>query len=358
MEIGLSKSSKKEFWSGKRVVLTGHTGFKGAWMALWLSRLGAQVTGISLAPEAQPNLFELANINSITHSHFCDIRDSESLSSLMKLVRPEIIFHFAAQSLVRAGYTDPLATFSTNIQGTANILDSLRTLETARVAVVITTDKVYRNLEQQYPFRETDELGGHDPYSASKAAAEIVIASYRDSYLKEAGIAVASARAGNVIGGGDWAENRLIPDAIRAWQMGRSLEVRRPHAIRPWQHVLEPLAAYIKLAERLWVSPSYSSAFNFGPMTHEAATVQEVVLQAKDAYGMGRVVWGNSAVGPHEAGWLALETAKARRMLGLEPRWPLFEAVRRTIYWYKRLHEGSDARELCCQDIADYEEVL
>ncbi len=343
------------FWRGKRVLLTGHTGFKGAWLALWLNRLGAKVTGVSLAPETTPNLFSLAGIQTITDSHICDIRETTTLATLINNAQPEIVFHLAAQALVHASYRDPLMTFATNVQGTANVLNALRTLDSVRAVVAITTDKVYKNLEQPYPYRETDALGGHDPYSASKAAAEIVIASYRDSYLNNKGIAVASARAGNVIGGGDWSADRLIPDAIRAWNAKQPIQIRRPQAIRPWQHVLEPLAGYINLAEQLWQQPTVAGAYNFGPQTHEAATVREVVQLAQGAYGMGQVSWGDGTEGPHEAGWLALEIAKARTVLGVKPLWPLVEAVQRTIQWYRQQHEGADARALCEADIAAYE---
>ena len=344
-----------EFWGGKRVLLTGHSGFKGAWMALWLQRLGAHVTGIGLPPETTPNLFNLAGVQGITNSHFCDIRDAFALAGLIKNSKPEIIFHMAAQALVHAGYRDPLTTFATNVQGTANVLDALRQLDCTRVVVAITTDKVYQNLEQPYPYRETDVLGGHDPYSASKAAAEIVISSYRDSYLRERGIAVASARAGNVIGGGDWSDDRLIPDAIRAWKADLPLQIRRPQAIRPWQHVLEPLAGYLLLAERLWHQPDMAGAYNFGPQTHEAATVRELVQLAQNAYGTGQISWGEGTQGPHEAGWLALEIAKTRSVLGVQPRWPLAESVQRTMGWYRQLHDGADATDLCLSDIAAFD---
>ena len=343
------------FWRGKRVLLTGHTGFKGAWMALWLHRLGAQVTGVSLSPATTPNLFTLANIETIADSHFCDIRDAAALAGLIKNSQPEIVFHLAAQALVHASYRDPLTTFATNVQGTANVLDALRLLDSVRAVVAITTDKVYKNLEQPYPYRETDALGGHDPYSASKVAAEIVIASYRDAYLTNKGIAVASARAGNVIGGGDWSADRLVPDAIRAWNAKQPLQIRRPQAIRPWQHVLEPVDGYIKLAEQLWQQPAVAGAYNFGPQTHEAATVREVVQLAQGPYGMGQVSWGDGTEGPHETGWLALEVAKARTVLGVKPRWSLVESVQRTVHWYRQQHEGADARTLCESDISAYE---
>ena len=334
-----SANPMPDFWRGRRVLLTGHTGFKGAWTALWLNRLGAQVTGISLPSATTPNLFTLAGIRAITDSHFCDIREPTTLATLINKAQPDIVFHLAAQALVHASYRDPLTTFATNIQGTANVLDALRAIDSVRAVVAVTSDKVYKNLEQPYPYRETDALGGHDPYSASKAAAEIVIASYRDSYLTNKGIGVASARAGNVIGGGDWSADRLIPDAIRAWNANQPLQIRRPQAIRPWQHVLEPVAG----------------AYNFGPHTHEAATVREVVQLAQGAYGMGQVSWGDGTEGPHEAGWLALEIAKARTVLGVQPRWSLVESVQRTMHWYRQQHEGVDARALCEADISAYE---
>ncbi|MDP1867813.1 MAG: CDP-glucose 4,6-dehydratase [Bradyrhizobium sp.] len=343
------------FWAGKRVLLTGHTGFKGAWLALWLDRLGAKVVGISLPPATTPNLADLAGIDGLIDSRFTDIRDADELLRQTRSASPEIVLHLAAQALVRTSYRDPLLTFGTNVQGTANLLDAVRVTGTARVVVAITTDKVYRNSEQFYPYRETDPLGGHDPYSASKAAAELVIASYRDAYLAGSGVAVASARAGNVIGGGDWSEDRLIPDAVRAWSTGQPLVVRRPQAFRPWQHVLEPLAGYLTLAERLWAKPELAGAYNFGPPTQEAASVRDVVLLAKRSYGGGEVVWGEGGEGPHEAGWLALEIAKARHVLNVAPRWSLQAALQRTLTWYRRQQAGSLAHELCAQDISEFE---
>jgi CDP-glucose 4,6-dehydratase len=343
-----------DFWCGKRVLLTGHTGFKGGWLALWLSQLGARVVGIALPPLTTPNLCTLAGISSLIDSHTIDIRDAPALAACVAAADPEIVLHLAAQALVRAGYRDPLGTFSTNVQGTANLLDALRPLRHLRVAVAITTDKVYRNLEHPLPYRESDALGGHDPYSASKAAAELVIDCYRDAFLKGQGVAVASARAGNVIGGGDWSEDRLIPDAIRAWSADQPLAIRRPQSTRPWQHVLEPLAAYLRLAERLWHQPSLAGAYNFGPHTHEGATVREVIELAQCAYGSGTVLWGDGTEGPHEAGWLALETAKSRTQLGVNPRWTLEQSVTHTLNWYRRQADGEPARDLCASDIAAF----
>ena len=343
------------FWHDKRVLLTGHTGFKGGWLALWLRQLGAEVVGIALAPNTVPNLFELAHVKNGMTSHFCDIRDASKLRQIVRDARPEIVFHLAAQPLVRASYRDPLATYATNVMGTANLLDALRGLDSIKVAVVVTTDKVYCNNEWIYPYRETDALGGHDPYSASKAASEIVIASYRDAYLKDQGVAIATARAGNVIGGGDWSEDRLIPDAVRAWQAVTPLEIRRPQAIRPWQHVLEPLHGYLTLAQKLWHTPELAGAYNFGPQTHEAATVCEVIEQARSAFGCGDVIYGDTNIGPHEAGWLALETAKARETLNINAKWPLAETVHRTMVWYRAHKQGADARTLCEAEITGYE---
>ena len=348
------RTASPYFWRGKQVLLTGHTGFKGAWLALWLSQMGAEVTGISLSPNSTPNLFTLANIAQITNSCFLDIRDSDAIAKKVKQVQPEIILHLAAQALVRPGYRDPLPTFATNVMGTANVLNSLRGLLSAKVVVAVTTDKVYKNLERNEPYRETDVLGGYDPYSASKAASEIVISSYRDSYLAEQGVAVASARAGNVIGGGDWSEDRLIPDAVRAWDVNLPLEIRRPNAVRPWQHVLEPLNGYLVLAEKLYSDSSLAGAFNFGPRPDEPASVRKVIELANRAYGHGSVLWGNRTEGPHEAGLLSLEVTRAREILDVTPCWNLLETIERTMAWYKQQIGGANARILCEADIVAF----
>lgn len=343
------------FWRGKRVLLTGHTGFKGGWLALWLRRLGAEVTGIALEPNTKPNLFQLASIADVLNSHICDIRDSSALTQIFRDAHPEIVFHLAAQPLVHASYRDPLETYSTNVMGTAHVLSGLRGLKSTKVAIMVTTDKVYRNNEWAYPYRETDALGGHDPYSASKAASEIVIASYRDAYLAQQGVAVATARAGNVIGGGDWSEDRLIPDAVRAWSSGLPLVIRNPQAIRPWQHVLEPLSGYLRLAQKLWEQPALAGAYNFGPHTHEASTVEHLTKLASDAYGMGVTSYQNNSENTYEAGLLALAVAKARVVLGVNPKWHLAESVQRTMAWYRAQQQGTDARTLCEVEIAHYE---
>ncbi len=344
-----------EFWSNKRVLVTGHTGFKGGWLVLWLLRLGAKVSGISLPPQTQPSLFDLTYLAQQCDSHFADIRNPEELAKLVQAVRPEIIFHLAAQPLVRASYREPLATFSSNVMGTAHLLEALRFTPSTQVALMITTDKVYRNQEWAYPYREDDPLGGHDPYSSSKAASELVISCYRDSFLRAQGIAVASARAGNVIGGGDWSEDRLIPDAVRAWQSKKVLSIRSPQAIRPWQHVLEPLAGYLSLAEKLWQSPTLAGAYNFGPNSHETATVQAVIELARTNYGSGDVSYARFSDNLHEANCLALETSHTRCTLGITPRWNLAHAIQNTMSWYRQQSSGESAWSLCESQISDYE---
>lgn len=346
--------TRSGFWAGRRVLVTGHTGFKGAWLALWLQGLGAEVSGLALEPEADA-LFLSAHVGANMDSRITDIRDVQLMRRVVRELRPEIVFHLAARALVRESYADPVDTFAVNTQGTVHLLDAVRDADSVRVAVVVTTDKVYRNREQQRHFREDDELGGHDPYSASKAAAELAVASYRDAFLRAQGVAVASARAGNVIGGGDWAIDRLIPDAVRAWSSGTQLQVRHPRSIRPWQHVLEPLWGYLRLAERLWHQPELAGAFNIGPDTGDAASVIEVIELARTAFGKGTWECRTHDAGPHEAGHLTLDASRARDLLGLQPRWSLATAVERTMDWYRQRGEGADSRLLCLADIATYE---
>lgn len=345
-----------DFWRGKRVLLTGHTGFKGAWLALWLQRLGACVTGLALPPATLPALYSLAGVGAgLQAEHGVDIRDAAATAAAVRAAQPQVVLHLAAQALVRPGYAAPVETFATNTMGTVHVLDALRSLPGVRVAVVVTTDKVYRNRAWAYPYREGDALGGHDPYSASKAAAELVTASYRDAYLAGQGVAVATARAGNVIGGGDWALDRLLPDAVRAWEQGAPLVVRNRHATRPWQHVLEPLAAYLQLAQALWHQPALAGAYNFGPASHEAASVEHVIGMALAAYPGAQVRYDHDSHAPHEAQWLALETASARARLGVQPCWNLSTGIKRTMAWYAAHHAGGDALALCHADIDRYE---
>lgn len=345
----------QSFWSNKRVLITGHSGFKGSWLALWLTMLGARVTGVSLPPLTEPNLFSLINLHEHIDSRYTDIRDAEQLSTVVKETSPDIVFHLAAQALVRAGYRHPLDTFSTNVMGTANLLDSIRGLDSVKVGVLITTDKVYQNREWYYPYREDDKLGGHDPYSSSKAASEIVAAAYRDSFLADQGIALATARAGNVIGGGDWSEDRLIPDAVKAWENDIALHIRSPLAVRPWQHVLEPLAGYLLLAEKLWNDIELAGAYNFGPETSTTATVKEVIEHANKCYGYGKVIFDKDSKGPHEAGLLTLEISKAKTILGIRAIWSLTETIAHTMNWYLQFARGADPQDLCSTEIREYE---
>ena len=344
---------KNEFWRGKRVLITGHTGFKGSWLAFWLKQLGAEVSGLSLPPQSEPSLHRLLG-GAIEGADIVDIRDRAAVTHQVLRSKPQIVFHLAAQALVRASYRDPAGTYETNVSGTVNLLDALRLSEDIRAIVVVTTDKVYHNPETGLAFMETDPLGGQDPYSASKAAAEIVTASYRTSFFAARNIGIATARAGNVIGGGDWAEDRLIPDAVRAWQSGETLYVRRPRAVRPWQHVLEPLGGYLKLAERLFDAPEGIESYNFGPDHSEAASVGTVLKIAERHFGGGAVRLGEGSEGPHEAGYLVLDSARAREDLGYIPRWRLNEPVRRTMEWYRAEAEGRSVTDLCLTDITDF----
>ena len=353
-ECARATSPNPAFWNGRRVFLTGHTGFKGAWLAFWLRSLGVKLVGFSLPPEPGPNLFSALFPHAAEVGSFGDIRDAAMTRQAMAAAAPEIVLHLAAQSLVRRSYDAPLETLATNVMGTAHVLEAARAVGSVRAVIVVSSDKCYENREWLYPYREDDALGGHDPYSASKAAAEIVAASYRDAFLREQGVALATARAGNVIGGGDWSADRLIPDAIRAWQTGASLTIRRPHAVRPWQHAMEPLAAYLALAQALWHDPAKAGAYNFGPASGDSATVGEVATLASRAFGGGNWHCPDADSGPHEAGLLGLEVAHARTALGVVPRWTLEEAVARTMRWYRAHADGADAGALCGDDMAAY----
>ncbi len=345
-----------DFWRGKRVLITGHTGFKGSWLAIWLKHLGCSVWGLSLRPSSKPALFELADVSKLmTGQNFLDIRDAVGVHYAVEEARPEIVFHLAAQALVRQSYRDPLETFSTNIMGTANVLDALRLIGSVKATIMVTSDKVYRNVETMEPYVETDPLGGRDPYSASKSATELIIDCYRNAFLDDLEVSVASVRAGNVIGGGDWALDRLIPDAIRAWSSGHQLLVRYPNSIRPWQHVLEPLHGYLILAQRLSNEPTLSRAFNFGPATNDAATVRYVIELAQNAWGGGKVSWGEHSDSMHEASLLRLETSLSRELLGIKSSWSVETAIERSLAWYRRQLSGESALDLCINDIEHFE---
>lgn len=346
-----------EFWKGKRVFVTGHTGFKGSWLVTWLKNMGAKVTGYSLAPETQPSLFTELEKDLGMESIIGDIRDFESFSKSLKKANPEIVFHMAAQPLVRYSYDHPIETFQTNIIGTANLLEICRQLSELKAVVVITTDKVYENEEWVWAYRENDALGGFDPYSSSKACTEIVTSAMRRSFFhspKTAG--VATVRAGNVIGGGDWAGDRIVPDVVRAFQKSEVVKLRNPNAIRPWQHVLEPLSGYLMLAQKVCQDSRevYCTAWNFGPDTHNAVPVEKLVsLLASHWPGVRWEI--DKGPHPHEAFYLKLESSKAKQLLEWAPKWDVEKTTQMTMDWYRVFYKKeASAYELCSSQINDY----
>jgi len=345
----------RQFWRGKRVLVTGDSGFKGSWLTLWLNELGAEIHGVSLPPDQQPNLYSLAKVGKISKTHFVDIRQAGKVRRVIGKIKPQIIFHLAAQPIVRVGYTETKETWDTNLTGTIHLLEAARKITSLKVIIVITTDKVYRNHEKGASFVESDPLGGSDPYSASKAAADLATSSYHQVFFQKMGVGVATARAGNVIGGGDWAKDRIVPDAIRSWQRGETLLVRNPSSVRPWQHVLDSLGGYLILAEKLWKNPRLSGAYNFGPNSSDRKTVRELIQQTKSFSEKGRVVWGSSKIGPAEARVLALNNSKGKKQLGFHPVWGFRQAVVRTFDWYAEQSKGGDAKRLCLEDIQAYE---
>jgi CDP-glucose 4,6-dehydratase len=347
------------FWRGRRVLITGHTGFKGAWLSLWLVNAGARVTGLALPPDTSPSLFDQLGLAGELDHRIGDIRDPGAVAAVVAEVSPDAVFHLAAQSLVLRGYREPVATWATNVMGTVHVLEALRALDKPCAAVLVTTDKVYQNQEWEFGYRETDPLGGHDPYSASKAATELAVACWRRSYLNGASPArIASARAGNVIGGGDWSENRIVPDMIRALSAGLPIKLRNPRAVRPWQHVLEPLGGYLLLARRLLESdePRYQDAFNFGPAADAERSVRELVEESL-RHWPGSYEDASDPDTPHEAGRLALSIDRARSRLGWTPRWDFGRSVRETMAWYRAGAEARarELRELSLRAIRDYE---
>lgn len=349
-DVGLNE----RFWRDRRVLLTGHTGFKGSWLLLILERLGAKVTGVSLPAEAGSLFDQIGGAARCTHLT-CDIRDYPGLRSIIAAARPEIVLHLAAQPLVRQSYVDPLETFATNVLGTANVLQAAREVDGLRAIVSVTTDKCYANDGRTTGYSESDRLGGHDPYSNSKACAELVTQSFRDSFFAERGVGVATARAGNVIGGGDYAADRLIPDVIRALDAGRSPELRNPAAVRPWQHVLEPLSGYCVLAERLAGDPNnFAKGWNFGPPARDVASVATVVGQLARHWGASGDFEPQPGDHPHEAEVLTLDSAMAMRELGWSSRLSLDTAIDWTAEWYRARLAGADAAELCLAQIRRY----
>jgi len=357
------------FWAGRRVLITGHTGFKGSWLTLWLLRLGAQVSAVALDPETSPDLYTSLALARCDRAagplpgtladHRLDIRDARALQELVALVDPEVVLHLAAQPLVRRSYNDPLGTWATNVQGSLHLLEALRPLSHPCAVVMVTTDKVYENREWCYGYRETDRLGGHDPYSASKAAAELAIASWRASFCGSAPhqtphLAIATARAGNVIGGGDWAEDRIVPDAMRSCARAVPLTLRNPGATRPWQHVLEPLSGYLRLAERLCQQPQlHAEAWNFGPLREANRPVVELVA-ALHQHWQGEWIDLSDPAAPHEAGLLHLVIDKAADRLDWQPRWDFATTVARTAMWYRQVAEGASPLLCCLADLDRY----
>jgi CDP-glucose 4,6-dehydratase len=348
-------------WHGRSVLVTGHTGFKGGWLSLWLKTLGADVHGYALDPPTDPSFFEVARVGGLLASDTRgDLAHLDGLTAAVASARPEVVFHLAAQPLVRESYRDPLGTLRSNVLGTAHVLEAARQVPGLRAVVVVTTDKVYHNREWPYPYREVDALGGHDIYSGSKAAAEIVTASYRASFFGggEAQPArISTARAGNVIGGGDWAADRLVPDCLRAFEGGRPVRLRYPDAVRPWQHVLEPLSGYLRLAERL-LGPDADGAvgaWNFAPGASGDASVAAVAEAAARLWGGGaRVERQSEGAHPHEAGVLRLDATRARTQLGWRPRWSLERALVETVAWQQAWRSGADMREISARQIAEY----
>ncbi len=346
----------RQTYAGKRVLLTGHTGFKGSWLTLWLHDLGAEIFGYALAPDTQPSFFETAQLARLCRHQVADIRDTARLQAAVTNAKPDFVFHLAAQPLVRRSYEDPLGTLSTNVMGTANLLEAVRQAGRPCAVVVVTSDKCYENREWSYGYREEDPMGGHDVYSMSKGASELVAASYRRSFfpparLSQHGIALATARAGNVVGGGDWARDRIVPDCIQSLAAKRAIQVRNPASVRPWQHVLEPLGGYLLLGARLSGSSGakaadHCEAWNFGPRVEAAVPVRELVETLIRDWGEGSWDDRHDPAAPHEAGLLRLSIEKSNARLGWSPRWSFAETIARTVSWYRAHHDGATGQEL------------
>lgn len=352
-----------KFWKGKRVLITGHTGFKGGWLAMWLNRAGARLAGFALPPSTRPSFFADVRLESRLESHYGDIRNLTAITSVVRGFRPQIVFHMAAQPLVLASYQDPVRTYAVNAMGTVHLLEACRRVEGLRVIVNVTTDKVYANQERSHAYVETDPLGGFDPYSSSKTCSEFITSAYASSFflseLPSSGrVAVATARSGNVVGGGDWARDRLIPDIVRAFQQGRKVRIRHPDAIRPWQHVLEPLHAYMLLAERLWRAGSrYGGAWNFGPSSRHECTVAQMVRLFAEHWGRGASDWiADRKIYPHETLILRLSSKRATRQLGWQASLGVKATVQLVVDWYRARAEGSPMDAVTLAQIEAFEQ--
>lgn len=349
------------FWNNKRVLITGHTGFKGSWLCLWLHKLGANVVGYALEPPTEPSMFETLYLDNVIDSVIGDIRDSKRFTDILEEYKPEVIFHLAAQALVRASYTNPVLTLETNIIGTANVLECARQCKSVKVIINVTTDKCYENREWAWGYRENDTLGGYDPYSCSKACSELVTNSYRKSFLNSNGILLASARAGNVIGGGDWAEDRLVPDIVRAFINNNYPSIRNPHAIRPWQHVLEPLRGYMLLAEKMWnEGEQFAQAWNFGPNDNNIVSVREVTETFAKKWGMqeNSPYSINDGEQPHEAQILKLDCSKSKSKLGWMPILDIDKTLDWTCQWYKAYNNSDNMIKLTLEQIDCYQKIM
>lgn len=344
------------FWAGRRVFITGHTGFKGGWLSLWLQKMGAKVKGFALDPDFTPNLFTEARVAEGMESVIGDIRDLDRLRAELVSFRPEVVLHLAAQPLVRLSYRDPVGTYATNVMGTVNLLEAVRACPEVQAAVIVTTDKCYENREWPWGYRENEAMGGHDPYSSSKGCAELVCAAYRRSFFHAPDAArIGSARAGNVIGGGDWSEDRLVPDILRAFDAGRPVPIRNPVSTRPWQHVLEPLSGYLVLAEALVDrGAEVAGGWNFGPRDEDAQPVQWIVDRMIERWGEGASWMRDEGFHPHEARYLKLDISKAREALRWQPSWTLDEALGRIVDWHRAWRNGADMRACCLAEIHAY----
>jgi CDP-glucose 4,6-dehydratase len=347
---------ESNFWKGKRVFLTGHTGFKGSWLSLWLQSMGAELHGLALSPPTTPALFDEANVGSGMTSTIGDIRDYNTVLAAMDACKPDIIIHMAAQPLVRYSYQAPVETYAINVMGTVHVLEAARQVGTAKAIVNVTTDKCYENKEWIWGYREDEPMGGYDPYSNSKGCSELVTSAYRRSFFKQSGIALASARAGNVIGGGDWATDRLVPDILRAFEKNQPVVIRNPHATRPWQHVLEPLSGYLLLAEQLYnESQPFAEGWNFGPLEEDARPVQWIVERMVETWG-GDARWQlDGGTHPHEANYLKLDISKARARLAWQPRWDLAAALEKITDWHHTWLNKANVQDKCLQQIAEYQ---